>query len=71
MLYIASMLAKYAHDSSTNLKEAAVFSSISTILNGAITATSIVDTLKTAQVARNEIRLLIESKTSTEHKQAA
>ena len=71
MLYLASILSKYAHDSATTLKEAAVFSSISTIVNGAITVNGIVDTLKTAEIAHSEIKALIDSKTSSKDQQAA
>ena len=56
MLHLASILAKYAHDSARTLQEAAVFSTISTIVNGAITVNGIYATLESARIAQDEIQ---------------
>lgn len=64
MFGIAAMLSKYAHDSSTDLKQRAVFSSITTILNGALAAQAINDLVQNALVARDEIAQLSQQTAS-------
>ena len=69
MLGIAAMLARFAYDSSVSHRDRAVFSSIATILTGALAAQSIAETVQNANVAHREIQMLFEQ--NSEKKRAA
>lgn len=73
-LGIGAMLSAWAHDASTNVSHRAIFSSITSVLHGAMAAQSIGAAYKSALVAQKEIGLALEqahiSTTSRSHRVA-
>jgi len=60
-LGIGALLAKYAHDASTDLNQRAVFSTITTLLHGAITVQSVNETIRNAHLAQSEIQQAVRA----------